>query len=516
MVSTFTTNKNIEQPGFNDYIDDWDTPVNANWALIDKAFGNSTTINTTGLSGNIALSTSQYQNLTIRLTGTPAGSLAYYVPAGVGGQWVVRNDATVTVNFYSAAGGVVVSIPSGTNLLATCDGSATGMRQSVNVPSAAAGSNTQIQFNQGGSLAGVSTLVYDGSYFWCPNLSVLGNVVLGTTAGNTVYFNSAQIYFNNNMILGSNLMVLEQTTNRVGINTAPQTGDTLTVGGVIHSTAGGIKFPDNSVLVSAASLAPGGPLTAVQFNNGGTFSGTSNLVYNSGTGFTIALNLAVSTHTQLNTCNINSLVLGAALSVASGGTGGTTGATAAASLQVLPRSVGSSFSTTGDLYIGQNSTITPGSGNNTAGGLIAQNGSMHLSNSGVYVLSLNRIAGDGDVVIFNRLGVNIGTISLTAAAVSYNATSDERVKTITGPALNLLDGLDAINVHKGYYKADAKKIDQHLVMAHELATAVPYLVTGAPGGEKMQMVNWYGAVPWLIGLIKELREEVRTLKALVA
>ena len=37
MTSTFTPNKNIEKPAFNDYVDGWDVPVNSDFTIIDTA-----------------------------------------------------------------------------------------------------------------------------------------------------------------------------------------------------------------------------------------------------------------------------------------------------------------------------------------------------------------------------------------------------------------------------------------------------------------------------------------------
>jgi len=39
MVSTFTTNKYIEKPGNNDYINNWNVPLNSDMDVLDAAFG---------------------------------------------------------------------------------------------------------------------------------------------------------------------------------------------------------------------------------------------------------------------------------------------------------------------------------------------------------------------------------------------------------------------------------------------------------------------------------------------
>ncbi len=129
MVSTFTTNLNIELPGHNDYVGTWDTPTNANWSLVDNMAGGSLLLNATGLSGTIALTNIQLQPRTIQITGAPSGAITYRVPSGVGGQWIVRNTTTggQTVGVVSQAGGSTVTIPANLILPMWCNGTATGM-----------------------------------------------------------------------------------------------------------------------------------------------------------------------------------------------------------------------------------------------------------------------------------------------------------------------------------------------------------------------------------------------------
>ena len=91
-----TTNKQLEQPAFNAYPNTWGTgPLNSNFGYIDTALGGSTSLNATGLGGTIVpLTNDQARPLTLTVTGTPGGIVTYEIPAGVGGQWVVRNGTT--------------------------------------------------------------------------------------------------------------------------------------------------------------------------------------------------------------------------------------------------------------------------------------------------------------------------------------------------------------------------------------------------------------------------------------
>lgn len=281
MVSTYTANKRIEQPGFNDFVDTWDVPVNNDWAIIDLALGGSVSINTTGLSGNQTLSTAQYQPLKIVLTGTPTAAINYRVPSGVGGIWVLRNDTSggQTVTIDSIAGGSAITIPAGQNTLVTCDGTASGMFLAVNTAPAAAGSSTQVQYNNGGILAGSANFVFNGTTVTVTGLSVTGATVLGDASGDTVTINAATAAIPNGLNIGSNNLYLSGT--KVGIGTATLGAELLTTAGVIYSTAGGFKFPDGTTQTSAAAgTSPGGSNTQVQFNDSGTFGGDSGLTFN--------------------------------------------------------------------------------------------------------------------------------------------------------------------------------------------------------------------------------------------
>jgi hypothetical protein len=142
MTSTYTTNKNIEKPGYNDYASNptgWSGPINTDWDIIDAAFGGFVIKNPTGLSGTQALAVGEYQKLIIiigtSLTGTATltANITYTIPVGVGGNWIVYNNTTgaFTVTFAVASGGgTSVVLGQGTRTLLFSDGT------NVNVVSA--------------------------------------------------------------------------------------------------------------------------------------------------------------------------------------------------------------------------------------------------------------------------------------------------------------------------------------------------------------------------------------------
>ena len=105
MPSSFTTNKNIEKPAYNSFVDDWNTPVNADWDIIDKAFGGTHTVSLT--NANVILTQDQCQNVHILLTGVLTGNVIISFPSGVSGFYIVDNVTTgaYTVTLDSDGGG---------------------------------------------------------------------------------------------------------------------------------------------------------------------------------------------------------------------------------------------------------------------------------------------------------------------------------------------------------------------------------------------------------------------------
>ena len=124
MTSTFTANKALELPANGDYVDTWNVPINGDFSIVDKALGGNITLNATELSGVINLTSTQYQNLYIIVTGTLTANVMYQLPAGVGGQWIVYNGTTgaYTVTFSSAGGGSSVAISQNNRNLIASDG----------------------------------------------------------------------------------------------------------------------------------------------------------------------------------------------------------------------------------------------------------------------------------------------------------------------------------------------------------------------------------------------------------
>lgn len=266
MSSTYTPNKGIEEPAYNDYAANptgWTSPINNNWTYLDTALGGSTSLNQTGLSGTQVLSTAQYRPLSLIVSGTPTSLVTYQVPSGVGGQWIIRNTSSSTVAFNSGAGGGTVAVGANSNVSISCDGTSTGIVLTNYTAPSAAGSNTQVQYNSGGILAGSAGLTFDGTTLTATGLNANGNVTLGASAGSTFTWNPNTVTLGAGAInIGSSTLYLNSGTQQVGIGTTTVGSNKLTVAGTVASTAGGFVFPDSTVQTTAGLSIPSGTLVA--------------------------------------------------------------------------------------------------------------------------------------------------------------------------------------------------------------------------------------------------------------
>lgn len=113
-----TTNKGLDQPALNAL--NWNTPLNANFGIIDDALGGVTTKSVTGVTATpVVLTASEYQKLILKFTGTLTANVTYQIPSGVGGQWVVQNSATgaFTITLASLGGGTSVVLSAGNSIV---------------------------------------------------------------------------------------------------------------------------------------------------------------------------------------------------------------------------------------------------------------------------------------------------------------------------------------------------------------------------------------------------------------
>jgi len=195
---------------------------------------------------------------------------------------------------------------------------------------------------------------------------------------------------------------------------------------------------------------------------------------------------------------LSSLVLGAALSVASGGTGQTS-------------------YTNGQLLIGNTTgnTLTKATLTGTSNQVIVTNG------TGSITLSTPQNIGTGSSVQFGSLGVGAaatgtgGEIVATGDVTAYY--SDDRLKTKLGKIEDALDKLCSLD---GFYY-EANETAQALgyeakrevgVSAQKMQEILPEIVAPAPVDNNYLTIRYERALPLIVEAVKELRAEVEALK----
>ena len=130
----------------------------------------------------------------------------------------------------------------------------------------------------------------------------------------------------------------------------------------------------------------------------------------------------------------------------------------------------------------------------------------------------NRTGDDGGLFVFNRNGTQVGNISVTTAATTYNSVSDyrlkENVEPITGAAARILQLKPS---RFNFIVEPDKTVDGFL--AHEAQAVVPECVTGekdavdVDGNPVYQGIDQSKLVPLLTAALQEAIAKIETLEA---
>lgn len=236
----------------------WDVPLNANFAAIEKAFGDATSIATA--AGAVTLNTNQIGHMCLRCTGALTANLTLQVPSGTAGQWVVVNattDATGgpwTVSITSLAGGTPIQIARGSARSVYADGTSNGVvfADTINIP----GSDRQVIYNDAGVLAGSPAFKFDGAA-----VSV-GNQAAITITGASWSLGTATVTFGTSPVIPVGSIVSITGVAPTGYN-----GSWVTTG---TATATQVQF---AVATNPGSYISGGQLYYGNLNLGGSLIG---------------------------------------------------------------------------------------------------------------------------------------------------------------------------------------------------------------------------------------------------
>jgi hypothetical protein len=349
-----------------------------------------------------------------------------------------------------------------------------------------AGSNTQVQYNDGGSFGASSAFTFNID----PSISVV--TVDGTTSGSLVL----------NGDTGSLTFLSNATTNSI------------------------VSSANNDFTLSATGAGPVLSLlstgtAAITIDNGlNITSNTANIVVDGQTGITLEANggdMIVNGGDMTFTCkngpNAGNGDNGGVITMTSGN-GNDAGAGGA-----LDFNAGSGGATGAGGAI----TINAGAGGTTSGlggNLVLQAGSATtVAQAGNLVLKIaqnDTSTSTNNIIQFQAgNGSAIGRIENNGAmyATEFNATSDVRYKENIN---RLSDPLDTIKKIEGYsynWKKDFsgyRNVLQYGVLAQQLETAgLKNLVSGT---EESKAVNYIGLIPLLIEAVKELSSQLEKVQ----
>jgi len=359
MATSYTPNKAIGEPALGDT--GWGTTVNGSLTQIDTAFGGSTGLNVTALSGNQTLSSAQYAPLTLNVSGVLTANVNYVVPSGVGGQWMVYNGATgaFVLSISSAAGGSAVTVPPGALINVSCDGTASGMRTTQSVSSVAFSTSLSGLTVSGSPITSSGTIALSG--------------ILGTTSGGT----GLASFTSGGAIYASGTTTLTSGTLPVA------SGGT----GLVSYTSGGAIYATGTTTLTSGTLPVASGGTGVT-----TSTGTGNVVLSSGPTITLGNATGLPLTTGVT----------GTLPIANGGTGLTT----TPSNGQIDIGNGTGF-TRATLTAGNGITITNGAGSVSVAAIkssqaFTSSGTFTIP-TGVTVVKVTIVGGGG--------GGSLGTVS---------------------------------------------------------------------------------------------------------
>jgi len=156
-------------------------------------------------------------------------------------------------------------------------------------------------------------------------------------------------------------------------------------------------------------------------------------------------------------------------------------------------------------------TLTNPTTGSDEGIALGATGIMLASNANDAALAVNRVGSNGDVVIYKRQGVQVGSVSVSGTNATFNTSSDQRLKENIVDAPSASDDIDAIQVRSFDWKADGSH-QKYGMVAQELQSVAPEAVSEGATEEDMMGVDYSKLVPMLLKEIQSLRARVAQLE----
>ena len=409
MASTFTTNKRIEQPGNNDYINNWNVPVNSDFGFIDRAFGGTTTL--TATSGSTTLTalepdntSTSYRSLILSSTAALTGNVTYRIPSGVGGQWIVDNRTTGSFTFTvnSLGGGTSVVCPQNARTLIYSDG--TNVRLATDT-AVAAGTGITVS----GSTVSLTA----------PVTAVLGGTGFTTYAtGDIVYASAANTLSKLTAGTAGYILTMSGGVPTWAANSGSVGGGTVTSITVDGGTTG-LTFTPTSPITTSGTFSMLGTLGAAYGGTGFASYTVGDILYaSSGTSLSKLADVATG----------NALISGGIAAAPSWGKIGLT-THVSGTLPVANGGTGATATpTNGQLLIGNGtgfSVATLGTGAGIS--LTAGSGTLTINNTGPSSITA---VTDGGIAVS-------GTSTITLAQAPYTGTTNGNLNYPIGSTLAL-------------------------------------------------------------------------------
>lgn len=154
---------------------------------------------------------------------------------------------------------------------------------------------------------------------------------------------------------------------------------------------------------------------------------------------------------------------------------------------------------------------------NTTEGTYAGSGFLASTNDGANAAAFSRLTSNGNLVNFNRGSTQVGNISVTASATTYNTTSDYRLKENVTPLINPIERLMQLKPNNFNFIIDPEIIVDGF-LAHEVKEIVPGAVSGEKdevdddGNPVYQSIDHSKLVPLAIASIQDLQKRIQILE----
>ena len=155
---------------------------------------------------------------------------------------------------------------------------------------------------------------------------------------------------------------------------------------------------------------------------------------------------------------------------------------------------------TGALLTHGTNNGSPGQNNSDTGLSLNDSGLLYVSSGNIQCAYFNR-AQSGTLQSLRRNGTQVGTISITGSAVSFNTTSDYRLKRLVKPMSGSIERLMKLEPSTYIWKSNG--VADEGFLAHKFGKVLPNAVHGEKDAEEMQAVDLSKAVPLVVSSLQE-------------